>query len=850
MRDGGESGRIVVGGDLDESPLYELVHSGEMPPEKGKRLSDQQVATIAKWITGGARFATQINDSVTTTLHDVLPILYRRCVMCHGPEYQQGQLDVRARTSMLKGGVSGPALVPGNVGGSLMISRLDRRLCPPKEDIGEAGIEPITLDELTKLKEWIEFGAPAGTIEPDVATADADTLVTESDRDFWSFRSPEKSAIPVITKTHELKTPIDAFLVSRLENNDMTFSAEADRLTQLRRITFALTGLPPSAEDVSQFLTDQRPDAYDRLIDRRLASPRYGEKWGRFWLDLAGYADSEGKRQADMIRPYAYRYRDNVIRSFNDDKPYSTFLTEQLAGDEMVDYANADSLSPKAIEKLVATGFLRMAPDGTSADPVNRFSDRVEVIADEIDVLGRGVMGLTLQCARCHSHKYDPIPQRDYYRFVAIFKGAYDEYDWLTPQPFGNQWKMAKRRHLEVVVPDEIEAIEAHNSPLNEKIAKLKEKQKGEEDKKRAKEFGVAIKKIEAQLRTVPLIRALWDRGRPSPTYIYRRGVETNPGRLVGPGVPTVLTDGKTPFVVNPPNHTSPKTGRRLALANWLTEADHPLTSRVYVNRIWHQHFGTGIVKSLDNFGKLGTAPTHPELLDWLAVEFVERDWSTKALHRMIMTSSAFRQCSAVTDQHEQLDPDNRLVSRMPMRRLGAEEVRDSILFVAGRLSTGQFGVPDAVDIREDGLVTSKPVGGQWRRSIYVRHRRKEMPTILETFDLPQMNPNCTQRMHSTVVSQPLHLLNNKLIYELSRSLAKRIEGEAGSAVQTMVANAYLLAFGRPASADQIDAGVDAIEQLTRHWQEQEVDETRAAENALADFCHVMLNSAAFLYVD
>ena len=409
---------------------------------------------------------------------------------------------------------------------------------------------------------------------------------------------------------------------------------------------------------------------------------------------------------------------------------------------------------------------------------------------------------------------------------------------------------MAKRRHLDVAMPDEMDAIAAHNAPLKEQIARLRAKQKDEKNRKQSKQFGGAIKKLETQLREAPRIRALWDRGRPSPTYIYRRGVETQAGRLVGPAVLSVLTDGKTPFVVEPPPHTSPKTGRRLALAKWLMQPGHPLTARVFVNRIWNQHFGTGIVESLDNFGKLGTPPSHPDLLDWLAVEFVESGWSVKELHRLIMTSTAYFQSSAVTEQHERLDPQNRLLSRMPMRRLRAEEVRDSILFVAGRLSEQPFGEADQVDVRKDGLVTSKETRGGWRRSIYVRQRRKEMPTILETFDLPQMNPNCTQRMDSTVVSQPLHLLNNKMIYDLSRSFAERIEREAGSWVEMRVARAYLLAFGRPASSDELDTGVLAVDQLTRHWRQQGIEDSHTAHHALADWCHVLLNSAAFLYVD
>jgi exonuclease VII large subunit len=336
-----------------------------------------------------------------------------------------------------------------------------------------------------------------------------------------------------------------------------------------------------------------------------------------------------------------------------------------------------------------------------------------------------------MNCARCHSHKYDPIPQRDYYRMVAVFKGAYDEYDWMTPHAFNNQWKNSKQRLLEVLRPDERAAIKDRQRQAQQRIdeitAELKQKvlTGDQKEKLRAEQT-----QLTAKLQQLPKIRALWDRGRPSPTFLYRRGDETQPGSLVGPGVPSVLTDGRTPFQPVALHHSTPKTGRRLAFARWLTRDDHPLTARVIVNRVWQQHFGQGLVESVDNFGQLGTLPSHPELLDWLAVDFVEHGWSIKRLHSRIMTSAVWMQSSAITDVHRSQDPDNRMLSRVPMRRLSAEEVRDTLLLVAARLNETPFGEPDAVDVRKDGLVTSKPVDGKWRRSVYVRQRRKEMPTV------------------------------------------------------------------------------------------------------------------------
>src|SRR5205085_1222204 len=444
----------------------------------------------------------------------------------------------------------------------------------------------------------------------------------------------------------------------KLEEKGLTLSPEADRATLLRRAYLDLTGLPPEPAEVREFLADPAPDAYERLVDRLLASPRYGERWGRYWLDLAGYADSEGKREQDLPRPHAWRYRDYVIRACNADRPYDRFLLEQLAGDELADHEKAPEITPEVYDNRVATGFLRMAPDATWANITGFVPDRLEVIADEIEVLGSAVMGLTLKCARCHSHKFDPIPQRDYYRLADVFKGAYDEYDWLKPDVRPGLGPVSQDvlggRHLPHVTTRERRAWQAHNARIQKEIA-LKSGRAGKDSAR--------IKGLRARLLPEPRVQALWDRGQPSPTYVYRRGDPLLPGRLVGPGVPSVLTDGKTPFKVEPPWPGAKKTGRRLAFARWLTRPDHPLTARVIVNRLWKHHFGNGIVRTLGNFGKAGTPPSHPELLDWLAVELMRRGWSLKEMHRLMMISSTYRQSSAVTPAHEKLDPDNVLLS-------------------------------------------------------------------------------------------------------------------------------------------------------------------------------------------
>lgn len=848
---GGESGAGLVAGKPDESLLYEYLHDGQMPPEGSQPLSEKELQLIHKWITQGMKF--EQNPQVTTeallSQHDVLPILYRRCVMCHGPEYQEGGLDVRTRADMLKGGGAGAAVITGKPNESLLVKYIVEKTCPPKAELSRAGIEPMTAEELSTVKDWIAQGLQVVKEEPLDFDNGQDPLVTKEDRQFWSFQPPQQVELPQVEHQSLVKNPIDAFLLRKLEAKQLTYSPAADRRTLIRRTTYVLTGLPPTPEEVQSFLADNRSQAYERLIDRLLESPRYAEKWGQFWLDLAGYADSEGKRSADLIRKYAWRYRDYVIRSFGEDKAYDVFLTEQLAGDELVDYGNPENATPETIEKLVATGFLRMAPDGTSANPVNRVSDRMEVITDEIDVLSRGVLGLTMNCARCHSHKYDPIPQRDYYRVVAIFKGAYDEYDWMTPQPFSNQWKRARSRLMTVIPQQEQTAIDAHNAPLEKQIAEIEAKLK---DKKLAKDqkksLEKQLKEVKSSLKTPPMIRALWDRGRPSPTYVYRRGDENQPTRLVQPGPPSAIADGISPYHIEPVQQTNFKTGRRLAFARWLTQPDHPLTSRVIVNRIWNKHFGTGIVESLDNFGALGTPPSHSELLDWLAVNFVKKGWSIKQLQRLIMTSQAYRQSSAVTPLHQKSDPENRLISRMPLRRLEAEEIRDALIFTADQLDETQYGEPVDVELRPDGLVTSKRTAAGWRRSIYVRHRRKDMPTMLEVFDLPQMNPNCTERKNSNVVSQPLLLVNNRLVHDLADHFARRVRAEAGEDPRQRIELAYQLAFQRAPKPAETELALKSIQLLSMPGEEG--TKSKPVQNGFTEYCHVLLNSAEFLYLD
>ena len=655
------------------------------------------------------------------------------------------------------------------------------------------------------------------------------------------------------------------------------------------------------------------------MVDHLLDTPDYGERWGRYWLDLAGYADSEGGISSDPLRPVAWKYRDYVVRSFNQDKPYNQFLLEQIAGDELTDHTKTNNPTEQQVDQLVATGFLRMGIDETGSRTMNFIPERLKVIDDALSVVGSGLMGLTMECARCHSHKYDPIPQRDYYRLKAIFQGAFDEHNW----------KSFKQRKFNFGTKAQRQAISKINPPLEktkkEIVAKLRQKNdalvietlitKFPEQSEADQQATLAAVRIADNQRTLPQrklveqlqlaqvseeasnspkvgqikntidqlqtelesiekamapplsIRALWDEGDPSPTYILRRGEHTQFGRVVGPGVPSVLTDGQTVFEYAAPfPDGTTKTGRRLAFAKWLTSSKHPTTTRVLVNRVWHHHFGKGLVATLENFGIMGARPTHPELLDWLAVEFVSNQWSIKELHRQILNSKTYQQTSRVSESAIERDPDNRFYSRMPLRRMDAETLRDSLLWVSGRLDRERGGIPDPVEVDPSGEVRIKPTpAGLWRRSLYAQYRRTEIPTLLDTFDYPQMGPNCFERSVSTVSPQALLLLNNRQIRDLAKHLAIRLQNMTQVTVTPLTKSAsapelsgqteqnrdwtrvielaYQVVLSRSPSSKELELGSSSISELMRQWNGNK-------QKALESYCHVLLNSASFLYID
>jgi len=858
---GSESGPVVTARNRDRSLLFEVIRDGEMPPD-GPHLTAAEIQRIGNWIDHGLTFREPTASAVAMAdEHEVLPILLLRCTACHGAELKRGDLDLRSVTALLAGGASGAAAIPGDPDASPMITRVESEACPPPGQLLNFFVSRPSTSEIETLRRWIAQGMPRESDRQPGALAPPDPHVTDADRQHWAFRPlPSRVAVPVAADSERLH-PVDAFVGQRLNAAGLRFSPLADRPPLIRRVFIGLTGLPPTSEELARWRDSDDDSWYPKLIDELLASPRYGERWGRHWLDIAGYADSEGGQSEDPIREFAWKYRDYVIRSHNEDKPWDRFLLEQLAGDELADYTDAATLTPEIVDNLIATGFLRMGVDETGSRTMNFVPERLGLVYDALNIVGSGILGLSVDCARCHHHKYDPIPQGDYYRLKAIFQGAFDEHDWMS-------WKT---RRLDLETPDEANRRSEHNAPLERQAKSLQQERqtllksrRGESGMTEAmlvadfpelagslRELDQAIAVARGRMLPAPTVRALWDRGRPSPTYVLIRGEHDRPGRRVDPGVPAVLTDGTMPLDVSPPWPGAASTGRRLAFARWLVGPDHPLTARVLVNRVWNLHMGRGIVPTLDNFGHQGDPPSHPELLDWLARDFIDNGWSLKSLHRRILLSRTFRQTSEVTSQQQELDPDNLLWSRMPVRRVDAEALRDSLLAVTGRLSDTMYGPPAPVTVREDGLVMATPAAdGRSRRSVYLRMRRTELPSLLALFDYPAMQPNCIQRTVSTVSLQALILKNNAQIHLWCGDLAGRLLSAPDLPPPAQIDAAYQTLFSRQPTASERDEAVAVLRRLTELHQQNGASAADAPGMALTTLCHTLINSAEFSFLD
>jgi hypothetical protein len=831
---------------------------------------------------------------------------------------------------MVKGGESGPAISPGRPEDSYLLDRVKSGEMPP-------GDQKLSASEIAILENWVRGGAQVTQNEP--AELSAAALITAEDREFWCFRPLRRPPVPTSVPADRVRTPIDALLVAALKPKRLGFSTDADRRTLIRRLSLDLLGLPPTPAEVDAFLADSSPDAYEKLVDRMLASPHYGERWGRHWLDTAGYADSEGYDDQDVPRPEAFQFRDYVVRAFNSNKPFDQFVTEQLAGDELLPPQKGD-LTSEAIDKLSATGFLRMAADGTATSNTPVAAN--QNIADTLKIVSTSLLGLSVGCAQCHDHRYDPILQDDYYRLRAVFEPALNYKNWRVPSQRRvslytqadrarltaiNQEASAaaakvaekERRYLAEALDKELAKFEpfvakqlkiAVETPADKRTAGQKQllelhpnlnispgllsqyNPAADEDLKKDR---AKIAAIQARAPAEEFVRVLTENpGEIPATHLFNRGEIDQPRQEEEPGDLTVCdADGENGNLARR-DARLPTSGRRLAYARRLMSGKHPLVGRVLVNRIWLNHFGRGLVATPADFGRMGERPTNPQLLDWLADEFAASGWNLKKLQRMIVTSTAYRQSSARTPERDAADPDNLLLSRMNVRRLDAEVVRDCVLATSGSLFDRMAG--HAVPVREDAVgqvvvgVENKvganepgaeiPIGSeQFRRSLYIEVRRSRPLALLRTFDLPVMETNCDRRVPSTSAPQALMLMNSEFALTQANRFAERLVHDAGTDTRLQVAKAFEIAFARPATPAEIEESAAFLERQaeevkpsatptvtpkttppkpaskgksSRRRNRSAVRPTAADPGLqpLTDFCQALLCSNEFLYSD
>jgi len=864
---------------------------------------------VAAWLN-----AVRAEDAPTFEKH-VRPILKANCFHCHGEEPKlEGQLDVRLARLISKGGESGSAIVPGKHTDSLLWKRIASNEMPP-------GDKKLSEKERLVIARWIDGGAKIEKPEPESLSDDG---ITDEERAFWAFQPITRPPLPSVKDNTQLTSPVDAFLVARLEQAGLEYSLEADRVTLIRRASFDLLGLPPEPDEIDAFMADHEPGAFERLVDRLLESPHYGERWARHWLDVVGYADSDGYGEKDIERKWAFKYRDWLIRVLNEDRTWDELIREQLAGDEMLK-PPFRGLAPEAADKLIATGFLRMGPDGTGDAAVTQDVARNECVAETIKIVSTSLLGLTVGCAQCHAHRYDPISQVDYFRLRAVFEPALNWKDWKSPpQRLVSLWtpeevKLASQCDAEIrrLEQERLAKYEALSEKLREEaiatfdeelktrirdaaktpVAKRTSEQKklladhpkaaipttGTLLERNAKAEHKAItdefvKLINVQRRLRPaddFAHCLTEplQGKLPTTQLFFRGDFNQPKQDVWPGELAVLSSAAT-STIPIDDDTLPTSGRRLAYARWLTSGHHPLVARVFVNRVWMHHFGRGLVATPGDFGRLGETPSHPELLDWLASEFMgsatddSQCWSLKRLHRLLMTSTAYRQASRRRAELDAVDPENRLLGRMPIRRLDAETVRDAVLAVSGHFNGKFYGAPIPVTPDETGQImvgvdtrdtagrpTGKKVplnGEEFRRSIYITIRRSMPLAMLETFDAATLAPNCTQRTASTVASQSLLMLNNEFIQHEAAAFANRIASLDGAGLEQQVDAAWRMTLGHRPSAEQTQAALGFVQRQAELFGVQADAKAKsvAEQRALTSLCQALLISNGFLYVD
>jgi mono/diheme cytochrome c family protein len=805
-------------------------------------------------LAGLPAFAAEPKPSAADLEHfenKVRPFLVEHCQKCHGADAKKsprGGLKMLSRADLLAGGDTGPAIVPGDPGKSLLITSLkyhDESLKMPP-----VGKRPDA--EIAELEKWIKVGAPW----PE-ATANATdkpkngTLFTEEQKKFWAFQPVKAPNIP-----HPLGTfanEVDAFILAKLEAKGMTLSQPADKRTLLRRVTFDLIGLPPTPEELEAFEKDTSLQAFAKVVDRLLASPHYGERWGRHWLDVARYADSNGMDENTAFGN-AWKYRDWVVKAFNNDMPYDRFVREQLAADLLPPLEDRKA----QLDRLAALGFLSIGPK-LLAEP-DKQKMLIDIADEQLDTVGKAFIGLTLGCARCHDHKFDPIPARDYYSLLGIFTST------RTMQGLGTVAK-AHERSLNGPDTPEVAAIRKKLETVRRDLRKLEqefgklpetEKEKRHEIHLKAEAKRKEIKDLEATIPANEFVLAVEEGTaaaygtQPRNLFVQIRGNYTTAGEEAPAVFPRIMAgETQTPFVATTPNaddKPQPNKTRfgqkrdrsgRLELANWLTDPKHPLTARVFVNRVWRHHFGTGLVATPDNFGRLGDRPSHPQLLDWLANEFVANGWSVKQLHRTILLSQVYQQAGGTP---KDADPDNKLLSYYPRRRLEAEAIRDSFLAVAGTLDRTLGGsLYTGANLEYVGGVKYDSL----RRTLYLPVIRGKLFDFLQTFDFPDPAVTVGHRVSTVVAPQALYLMNNPFVQARAKEFAERMLKE-----KDPVDFAYRRALLRDATPAERS---DAESFVNRYAQALEATEKDAAKRKLAAwtaFAQALFASSEFSFVE
>lgn len=777
----------------------------------------------------------------------IRPLLIEKCADCHGAETQESELRLDTYAGMISGGKSGPGIIPGKPAESLVMAAInyaDSNLQMPPDG-------KLPNEEIDLLKQWIQKGAPhpesgsVASVMPRRGSFDLDEA-----REYWAFRPVQRPEIPQQESGEWGQNPIDAVLLAGLKSQGLTPNPAADKRTLIRRATFDLIGLPPTPADIADFLADTSPDAFEKVIDRLLNSKQYGERWGRHWLDVVRYADSNGLDENQGFVD-AWRYRNYVIDAFNDDMPFDQFLTEQIAGD-LLEQGNDYT-------RLIATGFLTLGPKVLAEKDSAKME--MDIIDEQIDVIGQAFLGLTIACARCHDHKFDPISTADYYAMAGILKSTksmqsfsvvakYNEHILATPEEIQQQADLAARRKTKqgevdaLVKAANAELLKSTGAAAGAKPPADAEQKYPEETKTRLAQLQDEVKKLDDQIHPLPTAMGAAE-GTIADTKIHVRGSHLTLGREVHRGVPEVIC-GEEELAIGE-NESG-----RLQLARWLTSRNNPLTARVAANRLWRWHFGQGLVPSTDNFGQLGEPPTHPELLDWLAAELMENGWSIKSLHKQIMLSSTYQMSSELNSSNATIDPDNRLHWRANVQRLEAEEIRDALLFVAGLLNPAKgesvLSVPKwqlVFDHTSKDLTTYDP----YRRSVYLPVIRNNLYDGFSLFDYTSSDVATGSRETSTVAPQALFMMNSDLLLSSSAALVQRLIAEVPDSDEARVTCLYELTLGRAPEHQELQRlliSISEIEQLLKADPKIENPHVAAWDAA----CQMVLASNEFMYVE